>query len=304
MGKDDSSILFGFERLAALRATGLLDSDPEPLFDQVTRAIANLLKVKSAHVSLVDDHRQYLKSTYNLVGGATRETVEHPLSGSYCKFAVAMGRPFIVEDATVHPLLVGNGALARGVIAYAGVPLVTDQGHAIGVLCAIDDKPRRWSEEDIESLEALARSTMGLIEPRIADATRAARAATSWGYVNPWQTELLALVEKQLDDISAYERLLSFSGAVRADDESRARESITAGLERLKAHHNTLAEAPPGSQGDFARLVGAYLTADAARRESLAAFTRQTSTHRALEQASTRVASAEDALRLAVRDLG
>ena len=305
MADYDSRILSNFERLAALRATGLMDSHPEPLFDQVTRVVADLLKVKSAHVSLVDDHRQYLKSSYNLVGGAARQTVEHPFSGSYCKFAVAMGEPFIVEDANKHPLLEGNDAIARGVIAYAGVPLITDQGHAVGVLCAIDDKPRKWALQDIESLKALARSTMGLIEPRIADGTRAARAASCWGDVDPWHAELLALVEKHLADLSGYERLLRFSGAIRADDEVRARDRITQGLQRLKTHHAEQAAAvPEGPQGAFARLVGTYLGAEAARGETLAGFTESRLTLSLLEQAGTRVTAAEDALRLAVRKLG
>jgi hypothetical protein len=302
---DVSKALSDVDRLVALQATGLLDSEPEPLFDQVTRIVADLLNVTSAHVTLVDDHRQFLKSTWNRDSGAATETVEHPLTSSYCKFPVAMREPLLVEDARVHPLVKGNDAIGRGVIAYAGVPLITGDGHAIGVLCAINDKPRPWKSEDVESLEALARSTMALIEPRIRDGNRAARAASDWGVFDVWLGQLLELVEKHLEASDGYERLMALIGSLKPDEEARARENVRRGLEALRQHYRQRGMAElAGPQEQFARTVGDYLDADAARREAVAGFTLSKVTTGEVEVASARVREAEDALRLSVRRLG
>jgi hypothetical protein len=70
---------------------------------------------------------------------------------------VASGRPLIVENAIDHPALAMNPAVKDlGVVAYAGHPLTTDDGHVLGTLCAIDSKPRRWTDEDRLLLADLA----------------------------------------------------------------------------------------------------------------------------------------------------
>src|SRR5262245_13601668 len=153
-------------RLTALRRTGLLDSPSEEPFDRLTRLAANLLHVPAAYVSLVDGERQFFKSSVGLPEpwSSLRET---PLSHSFCKHAVASGEPLVVTDARTNPLVRDNlGVSALGVVAYAGIPLTTDEGLTLGAFCVVDAQPREWTPEEIEVLRSLAASTMTEIASR------------------------------------------------------------------------------------------------------------------------------------------
>jgi GAF domain-containing protein len=78
---------------------------------------------------------------------------------------VATREPLIVNDAREHPELRDNlGVSEMGVIAYAGVPLIDDTGHALGTLCAIDSQPRFWTTGQIELLRDLGRLTVSEIK--------------------------------------------------------------------------------------------------------------------------------------------
>lgn len=159
-------------RLAALRFTGLLDSAPAPGFDRLTGLAARLLKAPVSLVSLVDDHRQYFKSA---VGLDVRET---PLSHSFCQHVVRSGEPLVVPDAASDERVTGNLAIDElGVAAYAGVPLVTQDGAVLGSFCVIDTVPRTWSQEELEILQELAGSVMTEIE--LGQALRTAELARS-----------------------------------------------------------------------------------------------------------------------------
>lgn len=147
-------------RLKALRATGLLGSPPSESFDRVTDLVRRVLAVPVALVSLVDADRQFLKSQIGLPEpwASKRET---PLTHSFCQYAVQTRQPLIVNDAREHPVLKDNLAIPDlGVVAYAGVPLITDEGYALGSLCAIDSQPRFWTHEQIEMLTDLAQLTV------------------------------------------------------------------------------------------------------------------------------------------------
>src|SRR5437763_2331952 len=143
-------------RLAALRATALLDSPGEEGFDRLTRLATQLLDVPVALVSLVDEDRQFFKSCIGLPEPwlSRRGTA---LSHSFCQHAVASGEPLVIEDAREHPLVRDNLAITDlDVIAYAGIPLITSEGEALGTFCAIDSRPRRWSDEDVAFVREMA----------------------------------------------------------------------------------------------------------------------------------------------------
>ncbi len=151
------------ERLDALRATGLLDSPPEPGFDRHARLAAEMMDAPVALVSLVDEDRQFFKSCLGIAEpwGSDRET---PLSHSFCQHAVAAREPLVVDDAREHPVLRDNPAIRdMGAIAYAGVPLIDLEGYALGTLCVIDNRPRRWSSHQVELLGDLAASVVSEI---------------------------------------------------------------------------------------------------------------------------------------------
>jgi PAS domain S-box-containing protein len=132
-----------------------------------------------ALVSLVDEHRQFFKSCVGLPEpwAARRQT---PLSHSFCQHVVATGGPLAIEDARRDPLVCDNPAIVDlDVVAYLGVPLRTPDGQVIGSFCVIDGRPRAWSEEDMEVLQAVAESVMTEIELRldVAERRRAEQAA-------------------------------------------------------------------------------------------------------------------------------
>ena len=156
-------------RLAVLRATGLLDTPPEPAFDRLTRLAARLLDVPAAFLSLVDEERDFYKAACGLPEPlATEREVQ---GRTFCHHCIAEGtpeRPLVIDDTAAHPVY-GRVPTVRtlGVAAYVGVPLVVD-GEAIGSLCAIDLRPRAWTVAEVEVLRELAASAQREIELRVA----------------------------------------------------------------------------------------------------------------------------------------
>lgn len=144
-------------RLADLTATGLMDSPPDAAFERVTRLVAALLSVPTALLSLVDQERQFFKSQIGLADPWARRR-QTPLTHSFCQWVVSGSEPVSVDDARRHALLGQNLAVSDlGVIAYAGVPVRSLGGLALGSLCAIDARPRAWSANDEATLQHLAR---------------------------------------------------------------------------------------------------------------------------------------------------
>jgi signal transduction histidine kinase len=153
-------------RLEALRDASLLDTPAEESFDRLTRLASTILDAPVALVSLVDEDRQFFKSCVGLPEpwASRRET---PLSHSFCQHAVDSREPLLIEDAREHPLVWDNLAIRDlNVIAYAGIPLITSDGHALGSFCVIDGKPRRWTNEEIAIVKDLSESVVTEIELR------------------------------------------------------------------------------------------------------------------------------------------
>jgi transcriptional regulator with XRE-family HTH domain len=155
------------ERLAALDRTGLLDSPAEQAFDRLTRATQSLLNVPVALVSLITDDRQFFKSAQGLPEpwASLRQT---PLSHSFCRIVAAGAETLTIRDAREDDRVRGNLAIRDiGVIAYLGVPLAVEDGrHTVGALCAIDTKPRSWSEDEVQALLDLRAVAVAEIERR------------------------------------------------------------------------------------------------------------------------------------------
>jgi diguanylate cyclase (GGDEF)-like protein len=148
------------QRLAALRASGLVDSPAEEGFDRITRLVRSMLGTPTALISLVDRERQFFKSASGL-GEPWASRRGTPLAMSLCRTVVTSERPFIVDDAARDPRTANHPAVTElGVAAYAGVPLVTPDGEHLGALCTIDSTPRHWSERDCTILADLAEIVM------------------------------------------------------------------------------------------------------------------------------------------------
>jgi PAS domain S-box-containing protein len=152
-------------RLAALAATGLLDSPKERRFDRLTRVVAAALRVPVSAVALVDAERQFFKSAVGL-GAPWDERRETPLSHSFCRHVVETEAPLVVEDSRTNALVADNPAIDElGVAAYLGIPIADKHGVVIGSLCAIDHMPRAWDNSDLDILADVA----ALVEREIAE---------------------------------------------------------------------------------------------------------------------------------------
>lgn len=156
-------------RLAALDRLNVLDTPAEESYDRFTRLASDLLNAPVALVSLVGEERQFFKSEVGLrePWASARET---PMTHSVCQFAVEAREPLVIEDVRRDPRLRQSAAIRDlDVVAYAGAPLITSAGHAVGTLCVIDHKPRAWTAEQVETLTTLAAAVLAQLELRAAE---------------------------------------------------------------------------------------------------------------------------------------
>jgi len=141
------------ERLAALDRLGVLDTAPEPAFDDVVRQAAKRFGVPVALVSLIDAERQWFKAAFGL------KATESPRSDAFCNHAIRSGGVMVIADAAADPRFADNPFVTgeTGLRFYAGAPLTMPGGQRIGTLCLIDRRPRGdFSPEDAATLAALA----------------------------------------------------------------------------------------------------------------------------------------------------
>ncbi|MCZ8114677.1 EAL domain-containing protein [Silanimonas sp.] len=161
------------ERLAALRALGVLDTPPEPELDAVVRAAAAICGTPISLVSLVDADRQWFKANRGLEG-----VEETPRELAFCAHALLGEGLLEVEDA-MRDARFADDALAAGAPPlrfHAGMPLVLADGARIGTLCVIDRVPRRLDDRQREALAALAEAAVRIMEGWQRDRRDAARA--------------------------------------------------------------------------------------------------------------------------------
>jgi signal transduction histidine kinase len=165
------------DRLAAVARLGLVGTPHEEAFDRLTRLAARVLGVRGALVSVTTAEVQFCKSSVGLP--EPWATSGLPLSYGLCPYTVASGEPLLVTDARTDARFHDNpGVRELGLAGYAGVPLLTTDGQAIGAFCAFDDRPRSWTADDLQTLEDLAAATMTEVELRATSAAMRASAAT------------------------------------------------------------------------------------------------------------------------------
>ena len=151
------------ERLAALQRYCVLDTAPEPAFDRLTHILAHILGVPTVLVSLIDTDRQWFKSHHGL------DATETPRDISFCGHAVYLRETLIVPDASQDPRFADNPLVSGdlGLRFYAGTPLITSDGFALGTLCAIDYVPRAAPTPDqIDIMVKLADAVVAALELR------------------------------------------------------------------------------------------------------------------------------------------
>ena len=150
--KKTDAVLNEETRLHYLRSLKILDTPPEERFDRLTRLAKRLFDVPIALVSLVDENRQWFKSSIGV------ETNESPRENSFCAQAIRGDDVFIVTDATKDVRFADNPMVVNEpfVRFYAGCPLKYLDGSKLGTLCVIDTRPRSISQEDLDAFKDLA----------------------------------------------------------------------------------------------------------------------------------------------------
>jgi signal transduction histidine kinase len=151
------------DRLAELGSYDILDTVAEEAYDAITYLAAEICDVPIALISIVDENRQWFKSRVGLDATETHRDI------AFCAHAIHQPSSLlIVPDASAdarfntNPLVTGDPSIRF----YAGAPLVSPGGNALGTLCVIDREPRRLTPEQEQALAALSIQVMALLELR------------------------------------------------------------------------------------------------------------------------------------------
>lgn len=153
-------------RLAALRDAAILDTPDEIEFDQVVALAAEVCDTPIALVTLIDENRQWFKARKGI------ETRQTGLDMSICAHAILGRGPFIVPDTRADARFSSNPLVVRdpAIRFYAGIPVCTVDGFALGTLCVMGMQPRELSEREERALGVLAKHVSSLIDLRRAQA--------------------------------------------------------------------------------------------------------------------------------------
>ncbi len=150
-------------RLKELESYSILDTLPEQDFDNITTIASQICGTNISLISLIDNDRQWFKSRKGL------DAEETPREYAFCAHAINdPSNVLIVNDSRLDERFMGNPLVDDDphVIFYAGVPLITSSGQALGTLCVIDNSPKQLSEDQVKALKALSNHTMNLLEQR------------------------------------------------------------------------------------------------------------------------------------------
>lgn len=150
------------KRLEVLWQYDVLDTVPEQVFDDLAELAANICEAPIALITLVDEKRQWFKSKFGVSISETSRQV------SFCAHAIVEQELFIVPDASRDERFANNPlVIAEPKIRfYAGAPLITPDGHALGTLCVVDKIPHVLRPDQKRALQILSRHVMTQLELR------------------------------------------------------------------------------------------------------------------------------------------
>jgi anti-sigma regulatory factor (Ser/Thr protein kinase) len=192
-------------RLAALRRYRILDTEPERAFDDLALLASQICSTPIALITLVDADRQWFKARVGLTVTETARSI------SFCSQAIQQPDLFIVADAMHDERFRDNPLVASPphVRFYAGAPLVTPDGHALGTLCVVDCIPRTLTAEQQTALEVLKRQVVAQLELR-RNLQELAEALRERDRAEAEQTELVGQLRGALDHVQQLSALLPY----------------------------------------------------------------------------------------------
>jgi len=192
------------QRLRSLGEYSVMDTPPEPDFDELVALAAYVCRTPIALMTLVDDRRQWFKAKKGL------EVSETPRDHAFCAHAILNPTEVMVIPDALRDERFGDNPLvtdAPHIRSYVGAPLVSPDGEALGTLCAIDVEANDWTPEEIGHLRALARRVMAELELRRAGATSLRtdlRAAKERIEKLEAQVVLLEEAQREMCDLSSF----------------------------------------------------------------------------------------------------
>ncbi|MER5705941.1 GAF domain-containing SpoIIE family protein phosphatase [Micromonospora sp. NPDC002296] len=156
--------VFDPARLAAVTASGLLDTAAEGTFDDLARLALAVTGTRMAFFTVADGRRSFWKSAIGVDPTAGRE---NDIRDSPCHILIGTGEPLIAENAVTDPRIKELAAVgALGIGAWAGYPVLSPDGQVLGGFCVVDDAARPFTEPQREALRILARSVTSEIALR------------------------------------------------------------------------------------------------------------------------------------------
>ena len=151
------------KRLEALLGYSILDTMPEPEYDDITYLASQICKTPISLISLIDDERQWFKSHHGL------DATETPKELAFCAHAINDKNNILIVPDSRNDIRFFDNPLVTGspnVIFYAGIPLVNKKGFPLGTLCVIDNQPNSLDEFQLKALKALSNQIISLFELR------------------------------------------------------------------------------------------------------------------------------------------
>lgn len=151
------------DRIRKLLDYKVLDTDAETAYDDLVAIAAQICDTDISLVSLIDSDRQWFKAKTGI------ETTETPRDIAFCSHAILQPQVMVIPDARLDPRFATNPLVAGEpfIRFYAGAPLITPDGYALGTLCVIDSKPKELTAAQIAALEALSRQAVTQLEMRL-----------------------------------------------------------------------------------------------------------------------------------------